>query len=88
MNNVPMVEIPKYVCHKEVRAAKITKLLTGIGGSEVTLMLGEIGGCVSMDLDWVEKHKPKVGGYYVVYADGYTSYSPATPFESGYTKKI
>ncbi|MCX6845050.1 MAG: hypothetical protein NTU84_00535 [Verrucomicrobia bacterium] len=35
--------------------------------------------------DYVHKHKPEVGGYYVVYADGYKSYSPAKAFEEGYT---
>ncbi|MCK9988658.1 MAG: hypothetical protein AzoDbin1_05130 [Azoarcus sp.] len=27
-----------------------------------------------------------VGGYYVVYEDGYKSFSPAIAFESGYTR--
>lgn len=30
------------------------------------------------------KHNPQVGGYYVVYADGYKSWSPAQAFEGGY----
>lgn len=32
------------------------------------------------------KHNPQVGGYYVVYADGYKSWSPAQAFEEGYTR--
>ena len=32
------------------------------------------------------KHDPQVGGYYVVYADGYKSFSPAKAFEEGYTR--
>lgn len=32
----------------------------------------------------IGKHGPQVGGYYVVYADGYISYSPAAAFEDGY----
>jgi hypothetical protein len=32
-----------------------------------------------------EKHA-HVGGYFVVYDDGYTSYSPAAAFESGYSR--
>ena len=32
------------------------------------------------------KHQPTVGGYYVVYKDGYKSFSPADAFESGYTR--
>ena len=34
---------------------------------------------------YMQKHKPQVGGYYVVYEDGYESYSPAGAFEAGYT---
>jgi hypothetical protein len=34
---------------------------------------------------YVVKHNPKVGGYYVVYKDGYESFSPADAFEDGYT---
>ena len=39
-----------------------------------------------VDAEYVRKHKPKVGGYYVVYADGYKSWSPAQAFEEGYTR--
>ena len=35
--------------------------------------------------NYMHKHKPEVGGYYVVYEDGYKSFSPAGAFESGYT---
>lgn len=36
--------------------------------------------------EYMKKHTPEVGGYYVVYADGYKSYSPAKAFEDGYTR--
>jgi hypothetical protein len=36
--------------------------------------------------EYLRKHKPQVGGYYVVYADGYKSWSPAQAFEEGYTR--
>lgn len=36
--------------------------------------------------EYVRKHNPQVGGYYVVYADGYKSWSPAQAFEEGYTR--
>lgn len=39
-----------------------------------------------LDIDYINKHKPKVGGYYVVYKDGYKSFSPADVFEEGYTR--
>ena len=34
---------------------------------------------------YVEKHTPRVGGYFVRYEDGYESFSPAAAFEGGYT---
>ena len=36
--------------------------------------------------EYYDKHKPEVGGYYVVYVGGYKSYSPAKEFEEGYTR--
>lgn len=38
-----------------------------------------------VDAAYMQKHKPEVGGYFVVYADGYKSYSPAQAFEEGYS---
>lgn len=38
---------------------------------------------VQVDFAWVSKHSPVVGGYFVLYPDGYKSFSPAEPFESG-----
>lgn len=37
-----------------------------------------------MPSDWVAKHRPQVGGYWVQYEDGYESFSPAKAFEAGY----
>jgi len=36
--------------------------------------------------EYITKHAPRVGGYFVVYKDGYKSYSPAQAFEEGYTR--
>lgn len=43
-------------------------------------------GPVAVDLYFLQKHAPKVGGYLVFYADGYRSFSPAKAFEDGYTR--
>lgn len=81
-----MSQLPKYRCHKVVRAAKITELRpNGIPGAP-DLVLGEVGGIVTMLPDWHAKHRPQVGGYFVQYEDGYTSFSPAAAFEGGYTR--
>lgn len=82
----PGVELPQYLCHKVVRAAKITALRPNGNPDMPDLALGEIGGIVTLLPDWFEKHKPVVGGYYVVYEDGYASFSPAKAFEEGYTR--
>ena len=79
------VALPEYKSHKTVFAAKITEL-RGNGNPDMPdLVLGEIGGIVAMLPDWHQKHNPEVGGYFVQYADGYQSYSPAKAFEEGYT---
>lgn len=39
-----------------------------------------------VDAEYVAEHEPHAGGYYVVYKDGYKSFSPATVFEEGYTR--
>ena len=36
--------------------------------------------------EFIQKHKPVVGGYFVMYEDGYQSFSPAKAFEEGYTR--
>lgn len=81
------VELPLYQCHKQVRAAKITgvepqnpRTLT------TTLQLGDIQASTEVSAEWHAKHEPTIGSYYVVYADGYTSCSPAQAFEEGYTR--
>ncbi len=38
-----------------------------------------------VEREYVRKHEPQAGGYYVVYQDGYKSWSPADAFEEGYT---
>jgi hypothetical protein len=41
---------------------------------------------IDVDRDFLDRHNPEEGGYYVVYKDGYKSFSPAEAFEEGYTK--
>ena len=82
------VEVPKYKSHKTVRAAKITEIQNheSDGSGSRTMVFGEIGGSKFLTDEWNERFKPEVGGYYVIYEDGYISYSPAKAFEEGYTK--
>jgi len=81
------VEMPKYKCHKEVRAAKITGYAEfNSKNRTAVLFFGDIGGRAEVTAAWMEKHKPEEGGYFVIYEDGYTSFSPAEAFEGGYSR--
>lgn len=88
--------LPRYQCHKQVRALKIQHILrkpnpdtTGrsAAASYGAVLTPHEDNYVSFDVsaEYMCKHKPEVGGYYVVYEDGYESYSPASAFESGYS---
>ena len=85
-SNEASTELPKYKCHKTVWALKIaTVLLTKEGGA--ILATNDHGYAPwEVDSDYVTKHQPEAGGYYVVYEDGYKSFSPAEAFEAGYSR--
>lgn len=79
-------ELPKYQSHKVVGALKIKSLRTRNGATR--LYPAEAGyPPIKLTPEYVEKHRPRAGGYYVVYDGGdYVSFSPAAPFEAGYTR--
>ena len=86
-----LVEMPKYKCIKEVHALKIKDISLGhtynSGLEYAVLTPVEAGfGLIEVPKAYIEKHKPEVGGYYVVYKDGYKSFSPEKAFEEGYIK--
>jgi hypothetical protein len=92
---IQMHNLPKYRCHKVVGAVQINgidhKQNPDITGNSAA---GSYGAIITprhstlhafeVSAEYVIKHRPEVGGYYVVYEDGYASYSPAEAFESGY----
>lgn len=84
--------MPRYLCHKQVWALKIRAIIhDGQGENRETdgsaMIHPEEKGYAPFRVDhaYMHKHKPEVGGYYVVYDDGYKSFSPAKAFEDGYT---
>ena len=78
--------LPRYKCHKVVRAAKIELVTYGGGSITGSALLDLVGGhSRHVREEWAERHNPEAGGYFVEYEDGYTSYSPAEAFEAGYT---
>lgn len=84
-------QLPQYQSHKKVWALKIKELHnTGSPEQESDgslLMTPAHDGFapIKLNAEFVRKHSPKVGGYWVQYEDGYTSFSPADAFESGYS---
>lgn len=80
-------EMPRYKCHKEVHALKIAGIEPATADGKTTIIPEDRGYApFQVDATYMQKHEPNVGGYYVVYADGYKSYSPAKAFEDGYTR--
>lgn len=80
-----MKEMPRYKCHKEVHALKIEHVHEEANGSALITPADEGFAPFGVDRNYNRKHEPQAGGYYVVYEDGYKSFSPADAFEAGYT---
>lgn len=83
--NQPMMELPSYKSHKIVHALKI-KVVNVEDGMIWIVPEDDRYAAFQVDSAYYDKHKPQAGGYYVVYEDGYKSWSPAEAFENGYTK--
>lgn len=80
------IEMPRYVCHKTVRALKVHTGPRHLTQEFVRLIpedkrFGEF----LVHESWCQKRNVKDVGYYVVYEDGYDSWSPVEAFEKGYT---
>lgn len=80
------LKLPEYQCFKKVRALKIKQIKLMVDEPYYTAY-PEDGDYPPFKLlsSYVRKFNPQPGGYYVVYEDGYKSYSPAEAFEKGYT---
>ena len=88
-NSAPVkTKLPQYRSHKCVQAAKITSItkLAQIGTDPTgsVLAFDEAESIIVPDT-FIAKHAPQVGGYFIIYPDGYMSFSPAGVFEDGYT---
>ena len=84
-------ELPKYVCHKEVHALQIDQVICRFNDlkQETKYALRPVDrnyNLITVNEQWIRKHNPAPGGYYVVYADGYASYSPKRSFEEDYKR--
>ena len=95
LEQTAMAEMPRYSCHKEVWALKIKSITTDAylasmesreSDGSALLQFDPPYSAIRVTHDYMRKHSPRAGGYYVVYKDGYASFSPADAFEDGYTR--
>lgn len=95
MNN--SVEMPRYKCHKTVWALKIKHIEYDYEKASSENRETDGSAMITPEEDgfapfrvksqYLNKHAPQVGGYYILYKDGYKSFSPADVFEDGYTRE-
>jgi hypothetical protein len=93
MSSGAAAEMPKYKCHKEVWALKIEDIVphnydkpNEETNGNLMLIVEKPFAPIEVTREWVTKHGAKGGGYYVVYKDGYKSYSPEEAFIDGYSR--
>ena len=87
-------EMPQCQSHKKVWALKIKTIVFDhvvahaenreTDGSAMITPFEKGYAPFKVDHAYVRKHDPAPNGYYVVYDDGYQSWSPAEAFEGGY----
>lgn len=79
----------RYQCHKVVEAAKIMSLC-GNGNGTTTFEFEAPVAPVTVDTVFMNRTRIRLNdmGYFVRYADGYTSWSPTKAFEDGYKALI
>lgn len=87
-------ELPEYKSHKIIRSAKIVAINpemfdgqnTQIHPGALEVLVDSITYCITPSSTFWNRCAPIIGGYYVVYEDGFDSYSPEKAFMNGYTR--
>lgn len=74
----------RYQCHKVVEAAKVVGFEMQASSFTAQLVLDDDTIVDAPHNVFRANTRSPVGGYYVRYEDGYTSWSPAAAFEGGY----
>jgi len=85
--NAPCCEMPRYQCHKKVWALKIAAIEFEDNGD--ARVAPADAGFATFEVEYYRvKFKGSEAdlGYYVVYDDGYKSWSPTVAFETGYSR--
>ena len=80
------VEMPRYRSHKQVWALEIDSVTHQREERTFRLTFRDPGYApISAPQDMFARYMPSPGDFYVVYDDGYKSFSPAKAFKEGYT---
>lgn len=72
-----------YTSSKQVNAMQIQTMVPD-SSYQTCVLVGQAGDKVTVDRDYMMKHKPKVGGYWLEYEEGYQSFSPKGTFEASH----
>ena len=85
---IASVEMPKYQSHKKVWALKIAAVELGESGKAKIAPADPGYAPFETAEGWGSRFKGSDGdlGYYVLYEDGYASWSPTAAFEGGYDR--
>jgi len=89
--NETTTEMPRYKCHKEVHACMIKDIVENPNGS-IDLFFYNFGpdktfspvNISAPESSRFANHEDDLG-YFIVYEDGYVSWSPTKAFEEGYS---
>ena len=86
------MEMPRYVSHKKVWALEIEVVAPQneiVNGALVRMLIFRDVGYApeTVPAEMFARYIPVPGDFYVVYADGYKSFSPRKAFLEGYTRE-
>lgn len=82
------MSLPKYQCFKVVRAMKIERMEPWTAGQVILSSNEPDIDSIVVNNEYMTKHKPQIGGYFVLYEDDYKSFSPADAFLAGYKRIV
>lgn len=75
---------PLWKSNKVVQAFQIAQISHAPDGAALSPTNPKLAS-VQVNAEWVKKHNPQIGGFYVIYGDLYASYSPKQAFIDGYS---
>lgn len=86
----PGIEMPRYVSHKKVWALEIDAVSETADAAGARMLSFRDKGYAKMraPLEMFSRYAPVPGDFYVVYADGYKSFSPRKAFIEGYVREV